>query len=152
MANTRSAWNRPNGSALASRSGPTVWMPHGREHSVRYVRRRRRPDLRNETDFRQGSRLPEATSALDAVPDSAVGPEEVLEHRALVAALRECVQELPEELRTLCELLFEQGMKQTEAATILQLSTPTLTRRKQEACELLRRCLARKGVTDTLPG
>ncbi len=107
--------------------------------------RRQRPDAKTETDFQKGSRLGEAP-ALDALPDQSAGPEEVVQHQALIATLRECVQELPEQLRTLCELLFEKGMKQTEAAEVLQITTPTLTRRKQEAYERLRRCMARKGV------
>ncbi len=107
--------------------------------------RRRRPDVTTETDYQQGARL-DAPSALDATPDDAAGPEEAFQHRALLGALRDCVAELPEELRSVCELLFDQGMKQTDAAALLGMSAPTLTRRKQEACEQLRRCLARKGL------
>jgi len=108
--------------------------------------RRQRPDVKTETDFQKGTRLGEAAPALDALPDQSAGPEEVVQHQALIATLRECVQELPEQLRTLCELLFEKGLKQTEAAEVLQITTPTLTRRKQEAYDRLRRCMARKGV------
>jgi DNA-directed RNA polymerase specialized sigma24 family protein len=64
----------------------------------------------------------------------------------MMAALRDCVRELPEGLRRLCELLFERGLKQTQAATELKMSTPTVTRRKQEACDRLRRCMRRKGI------
>ncbi len=111
---------------------------------VSHLRRQRR-ELRARTGSHTGGPLAEAP-ALDALPDQAAGPEEIVQHQAVLAALRECVQELPEQLRTLCELLFDQGMKQTEAAEVLRLTTPTLTRRKQEAYERLRRCMARKGV------
>jgi RNA polymerase sigma factor (sigma-70 family) len=108
--------------------------------------RRRRLDVTTETDYQHGGRLADAASALDATPADDAGPDAALEHRALLGAVRDCVAELPEELRAVCELLFEQGMKQTDAAAVLRMSAPTLTRRKQEACEQLRRCLARKGL------
>src|SRR5436309_2942577 len=111
---------------------------------ISHLRRQRR-ELRVRTDLHNSGRFG-AAPALDALPDQAAGPEEVVQHQALLATLRECVQELPEQLRILCELLFDKGMKQTEAAEVLQLTTPTLTRRKQEMDERLRRCMARKGI------
>ena len=69
--------------------------------------------------------------------------------KALGAALRaprKQPHELPDELRRLCELLFDEERKQTEIAVLLQLTTPTLTRRKQEMVARLRECLRRKGV------
>ena len=111
---------------------------------ISHLRRQRR-ERRARIDLHNGGRSGEV-SALEALPDQAAGPEEIVQHQALLATLRECLQELPEQLRTLCELLFDKGMKQTEAAEVLQLTTPTLTRRKQEAYERLRRCLTRKGM------
>ena len=141
---------RPSARWDPSRKRVGPWI-YGILHNVVVSHlRRRRHELRFETDFQQGGRLGDASSALDALADESAGPEEALQHKALLAALRECVQELPEQLRTLCELLFEKGMKQTEAAVVLGVTTPTLTRRKQEACERLRRCLARKGVGQEL--
>jgi RNA polymerase sigma-70 factor (ECF subfamily) len=110
--------------------------------------RKRRPDERTDTDHHAGGRLEDAATALEAVADAGPGPEEETQNRALLALLRECVAELPEPLRALCELLHDRGMKQTEAAQVLGLTTPTLTRRKQEAYEQLRRCLRRKGVEE----
>jgi RNA polymerase sigma factor (sigma-70 family) len=112
---------------------------------VSYLRRHQ-PDLKMETDYQKGGWKDEVSSALDATPDDSTTPEEELEHQGLATALRECVQELPGELRTVCELLFDRGLKQNEAAAALQVSAPTLTRRKQEAYDLLRRCLTRKGI------
>ena len=104
--------------------------------------RRRQPDVRLNTDCQPNTQHEGVSALLDAAPDEAVGPEEALQNQALLDALRACVQELPEQLRHLCELLFEKGMKQNEAAELLALSTPTVTRRKQEVYERLRRCLA----------
>jgi len=135
---------------LGARWNPTrrrvaPWI-YGILHNVvvSHLRRQRR-EPRARADTYTSGRCPEVP-ALDSLPDQSAGPEEVVQHQALLASLRECVQELPEQLRTLCELLFDKGMKQTEAAEVLQLTTPTLTRRKQEAYERLRRCLARKGA------
>lgn len=114
--------------------------------------RRRRPDIRLDTDFQPNSQPEGIATILDAAPDAAVGPEEALQNEALLATLRECAQELPEQLRLLCELLFDRGMKQNEAAALLKMSTPTVTRRKQEACDRLRRCLQRKGILQDVLG
>jgi hypothetical protein len=49
-------------------------------------------------------------------------------------------------------MIFEQGLRQNEIAKRLRTSGPTLTRRKQEAYELLRKCLQGKGILhDVLP-
>jgi len=95
--------------------------------------RRRRPDIRLDTDFHSASQPEGVATALDAAPDAAVGADEAMQHEALLAVLRECVRELPEQLRLLCELLFDKGMK-------------------QKACDRLRRCLRRKGVLEDVLG
>jgi RNA polymerase sigma factor (sigma-70 family) len=87
------------------------------------------------------------SSALENTPSTTPDPEDAMQQEAMLAVLHECVAELPEELRTVCELLFGQGLKQSEVAARLNLSEPTLSRRKQEACNRLKSCLRRKGVT-----
>jgi RNA polymerase sigma factor (sigma-70 family) len=94
----------------------------------------------------------EGGSTLDAEAGHGPSPEDEMENRLLREAVEECRRELPEELQKVCELLFDRGLKQTEIAKILNLTTPTLTRRKQEACERLRECLRRKGITRELFG
>ena len=111
---------------------------------VSYLRRQR-PEVWTDTDFQQSDRNEGSSTVLETAA-TGVGPEEAVENEALMAALRECVRELPEQLRQLCELLFERGLKQTEAATELKMSTPTVTRRKQEVYDRLRRCMRRKGI------
>jgi RNA polymerase sigma factor (sigma-70 family) len=114
--------------------------------------RRAIPSVRADTDCSRHDG-PEAPPDLEG--HSAPGPEpaEAAQHRAVLAALRACLDELPEEPRHVCELLFGRGMKQTEVADLLNVSAPTLTRRKQEACGLLRRCLRWRGVNlDVLAG
>jgi RNA polymerase sigma factor (sigma-70 family) len=91
-------------------------------------------------------------SPLDSVAGQVASPEEALQHQALLKVLRECLEELPEQQRQVCEMLFEQGLKQNEIAARLKVSAPTLTRLKQRACELLRECLRRKGVGDAILG
>jgi len=145
VADTR---GRPSARWDPTRKGVQAWI-FGIHHNVAVsFLRRRQPNVRLDSDFQPGSQLQATSPALDAAPDAAVGPEEALQNQALLAVLRECVQELPEQLRLLCELLFEKGMKQNEAAVVLKLSTPTVTRRKQEVCARLRQCLRRKGLLD----
>jgi RNA polymerase sigma-70 factor (ECF subfamily) len=114
---------------------------------VSYLRRKRRP-VRSDADLQP----PEEgqASPLEAATDPSPGPEEALQRRLLLEAVQECRRELPDELQRLCELLFDRGLKQTEIASMMKLTTPTLTRRKQEACERLRRCLRRRGFSPEL--
>ena len=145
VADTR---GRPSARWDAARKSVHAWI-FGIHHNVAVsFLRRRQPDIRLDSDFHQSSQLEGGSAALDTAPDEAVGPEEALQNQALLTALRECVQELPEQLRLLCELLFEKGMKQNEAAELLKMSTPTVTRRKQQVYERLRRCLHRKGIEE----
>lgn len=96
------------------------------------------------TDLMSGDS--DSGSPLDKLPARGLGPDEALQHQALVETLRACFEELPGELRTICEMIYQRGMKQSDIARELRTSQPTLTRRKQEACDLLRACLHRKGV------
>ncbi len=112
--------------------------------------RKKRPDLLTDADVPAGEE--DSPSPLEAIPTSQPTPDEALQHQALMKALRECFEELPEQLRQICEMLYEQGLRQAEIAARLKLSAPTLTRRKQEACERLRDCLRRKGVGQDVLG
>jgi RNA polymerase sigma-70 factor (ECF subfamily) len=57
------------------------------------------------------------------------------------------VDRLPEEEREVFDLLWYQGMKQTEAAALLNVSTKTIKRRWQSACLKLH-----DSLKDNLPG
>jgi RNA polymerase sigma factor (sigma-70 family) len=139
---------RPSARWDRSRKPLAPWL-YGILHNVvvSYLRRKRRP-VRPDADLQPTEEG--QSSPLDAAADPNPGPEEALQRRQLLDAVRECRRELPAELQTLCELLFDRGMKQTEIASIMKLTTPTLTRRKQEACERLRRCLRRRGFSQEL--
>ncbi len=121
------------------------WL-YGILHNVVASFLRRKPlNVRTEADF-HSTDPDENAGALALTADPRGGPDEAVEQRFAREALRECREELPDELRRLCELLFDDERKQTEIAGILNLTTPTLTRRKQEMCSRLRECLRRKGV------
>jgi len=115
-------------------------------HVVVSFLRRKRARVLTDTDASGGGEGEETPSVLEMTPDRGPGPDETLQQQALLALLRECLQELPAEMRTICELLYQNGLKQTAIAERLGLSQPTLTRRKKEACDLLRQCLSRKGI------
>ena len=116
---------------------------------VSFLRPRRVP-VKPDTDMQSPD--DENSSTLDAEPGHGPTPEDEMENRLIREAVGECRRELPDELQKLCELLFDRGLKQTEIARIMNLTTPTLTRRKQEACERLRECLRRRGITRELFG
>jgi RNA polymerase sigma factor (sigma-70 family) len=139
---------RPSARWDRSRKALAPWL-YGILHNVvvSYLRKKRRP-VRPDADLQPPA--DGQASALEAAPDRNPGPEEALQRRLLLEAVQECRRELPAELQTLCELLFDRGLKQTEIAEMMNLSTPTLTRRKQEACERLRSCLRRRGFTPEL--
>ncbi len=91
---------------------------------------RRKPlNIRTEADFRAPDDRDQSADTLGLTADPRGGPDEVAQHKHNLEALRECRDELPDELRRLCELLFDEERKQTEIAGILNLTTPTLTRR-----------------------
>lgn len=113
--------------------------------------RKKRPDLLTDADVQTGEEGSPKASPLDSVA-ALDSPDEALQHQALMAVLAECLQELPEQQREVCEMLFEQGLKQNEIAARLKVSAPTLTRLKQRACDALRECLKRKGVGDAVLG
>jgi RNA polymerase sigma-70 factor, ECF subfamily len=92
-----------------------------------------------------------ADRSLERIPDATPRPAEALSHGALHEALRECLAELPADLRVVCDLVFDRGMKQTEVAALLNVSAPTLTRRKQEAFDRLRFGLRQKGIVGGQP-
>jgi RNA polymerase sigma factor (sigma-70 family) len=83
----------------------------------------------------------------DSTQDPGPGPEKALEDRAILDVLRQCLKELPAELRTVCELLFQERLKQTEIAERLNTSDAGVTRRKKLAFLRLAQCLRDKGVS-----
>jgi RNA polymerase sigma-70 factor (ECF subfamily) len=85
-----------------------------------------------------GSRLP--------IYEQAVS-EENPERLAAWSDFHKEVDRLPEEEREVFDLLWYQGMKQTEAAALLNVSTKTIKRRWQSACLKLH-----DSLKDNLPG
>jgi RNA polymerase sigma factor (sigma-70 family) len=111
-----------------------------RNAAISYLRQKH-PGVRVEAG-------PEARADAGPAAEAAARPlpDEAVQHRAMVTAMRECLNELPPNLRVICEMIYDQGMKQADVADLLKLSQSTLTRRKQEAYERLRECLRRKGI------
>jgi RNA polymerase sigma factor (sigma-70 family) len=134
-------------SARWDRTKPLRPWLFGILHNVVASYLRRKPlSVRTEADIRPADDRGESADTLGLTPDPRGGPDEAVQHKHALEALRHCRAELPDELRRLCELLFDEERKQTEIAGIMKLTTPTLTRRKQEMCARLRECLRRKGV------
>lgn len=127
------------------------WMFGILRNTVISFLRKKRPDLLTGIESR-GEDDETSDSPLADTPAKEPRPDEALQHQALMTILRECLAGLPDELRTILEMIFEHGCKQNEIAGKLKTSGPTLTRRKQEAYDRLRKCLHSKGVMqDVLP-
>jgi RNA polymerase sigma factor (sigma-70 family) len=110
---------------------------------ISYLRKKKRNVV---TDSDLQGRNDADSPPYEWAPDETHNPESVVQQAAMLQAMQECLEELPEELRTICELIYGEGLKQAEIAARLQVSAPTLTRRKQDACALLKECLRRRGV------
>lgn len=139
---------RPSARWSSDRQAVSPWI-HGilRNVVISHLRKKKLPVVSvSELHTDEGS----TTSPLDSAAASGPAPDETLEHQALLDALRACVADLPDDLRQICEMIFDREMRQNEVADQLGLSAPTLTRRKQEVCERLRECLRRKGMADDL--
>ena len=65
--------------------------------------------------------------------DSTAGPATRAEKRDLAEDLHTKVQDLPDELREVVDLLFYQGLSQEEAAEVLDLNDRTIRRRWRKA-------------------
>jgi RNA polymerase sigma factor (sigma-70 family) len=144
---------RPSARWDRSRQRVNPWIFGILRNVVISFLRKKRPDLLTDADVQSaGEDEGEAPSPVDTLTDETATPEEVLQQEALLQMLRECLADLPDHLRQVCELIYDQGLKQNEIATKLKLSAPTLTRRKQEATALLRDCLRRKGVGESVIG
>jgi RNA polymerase sigma factor (sigma-70 family) len=134
-------------SARWDRSKPFRPWLFGILHNVVASFLRKKPlKIRTEADFQAADNPDDSADTLGLSADPRGGPDEAVQNKHALDALRECRDELPDELRRLCELLFDEEKKQTEIAAIMNLTPPTLTRRKQEMCARLRGCLERKGV------
>lgn len=143
---------RPSARFHPDRKSFRAWL-FGILHNVAVSHlRRRRLHLRSSTDVGLNA-TGEQLAELEAIPANGPSPEDEVLHRAIVEATRACREELPAELRQLCELIFERCLKQTEVARVMNLTQPTLTRRKQEACKRLGDCLRRRCIPlDVLSG
>ncbi len=85
---------------------------------------------------------------LEAVTDTldpASAPTEQLDHERMVAALGECLHELPANIRETVLLRFLADMTYEEMAKVLGMKADTLCVRVARALPLLKRCLERKG-------
>src|SRR5262249_12566242 len=86
-------------------------------------------------------RLEELLSADDLAPLERLMQEE------LEAALRACIEKLPEELRQVVGMLLD-GLRQTDIAEALAISDATAMRYRRRAYALLIECLRQRQVAD----
>jgi RNA polymerase sigma factor (sigma-70 family) len=142
---------RPSARWKRDRQRVSPWI-HGilRNTVISYLRKKQ-PELLTGVDTKDEDEDCPA-SPLAATPSDDPEPDEVLQNQALLGHLRDCLEKLPEQHRLICEMIFQQGLKQSEVALKLKLSAPTLSRRKQDAFEMLRECLRGKGVGEGLLG
>src|SRR5262245_43391922 len=141
VADTR---GRPSARWDRSRQDVGPWIYGILRNVVISFLRKKKPGVVTDADVQ--AHQDEPAPVLEHTADAGRDPEAALQHDALLEALRECLLELPEELRLICELIYGEGLKQAEIAARLQVSAPTLTRRKQDACTMLKECLRRRGV------
>jgi RNA polymerase sigma factor (sigma-70 family) len=92
-------------------------------------------------DSGEEQRLEELLSADD------LAPLEQLMQEELQAALRACIEKLPEELRQVVVMLLD-GLRQTDIAEALAISDATAMRYRRRAYARLIECLRRRQVAD----
>jgi RNA polymerase sigma-70 factor, ECF subfamily len=80
--------------------------------------------------------------------DPGSGPREQLEHAQLTAALEECMQSLPHEVRMTVLLRFQTDLTYEQLAVQLATRAEALQMRVTRALSKLRRCLESKGAYD----
>lgn len=80
--------------------------------------------------------------------DPGSGPREQLEHAQLIAALEECMQSLPHEVRMTVLLRFQTELTYEQLAVQLATRPEALQMRVTRALSKLRRCLESKGAHD----
>ena len=83
-----------------------------------------------------------------ALPDDAADlsplPSELLDHERMCAALRACLAELREEIRTALLLRYQQGFSYEEMALVCNEKPGTLQARVARALPILKACIERK--------
>jgi len=107
---------------------------------------RREAHERTATDLEPAHLPREAPGILDAAAARDAPPNRQVEREEVKRRLRECLDDLPEHLRSLVLDRYWEDMSQTEIAVATGQSNPTITRRLQEARRQLGECLRRKGI------
>ncbi len=121
------------------RSPLSAWLTGIAHHRCQDAINARRRRLRSiELD-------PQAANDV-AAPDAT--PTERLERTRLVAALEECLNALPYEVRRTVLLRFHSGLSYAEMSALLGVKADTLHARVARALPALKRCLERKGWSD----
>jgi RNA polymerase sigma factor (sigma-70 family) len=103
-------------------------------------------DARRRTAGRAGKARPMAESfdvaVIEALPDEASDPYEVLENNALFAAIGKAVDLLPSRQKAILKLSFERSMTMEDIAEMLSLSVSQVGRLRSDALAALRVRLA----------
>ncbi|HEX3481017.1 MAG TPA: sigma-70 family RNA polymerase sigma factor [Kofleriaceae bacterium] len=119
------------------RSSRRAWLFGIASHRCLDVVRKRRPGWIESDD-----------DALINSHDPGSGPREQLEHAQLTAALEECMQALPHEVRMTVLLRFQTELTYEQLAVQLATRAEALQMRVTRALSKLRRCLESKGAHD----
>jgi RNA polymerase sigma factor (sigma-70 family) len=103
--------------------------------------RRRERQAENETaeDVSGAGLLPRAKG-------ESTGPGAVAELNELRAAMRECLQQLSRDLRIALKLYFWRGWTLEQIGRLFGVGIAAAHKRKTQALELMKACLARKGI------
>ncbi len=84
-------------------------------------------------------------SVVEQFPAEEPSPEELLEAQELSEPVKECLNELPPELREVLILAYIEGLELREIAEMLGITYGTAGRRLHQARQQMRRCLEGKG-------
>jgi RNA polymerase sigma-70 factor (ECF subfamily) len=100
-------------------------------------------------ELRTARRRQKRLTLIDAppdVPDSAMSPDDHLQHQQRLRALQDCLQTLSSDAREVILLRYAEGFSYLEAADVCGERVETLRARVSRAMPVLRECVEGKGV------
>ncbi len=88
----------------------------------------------------------EESSPSDSLPDVQPTAEDLAVARERIAALQDCIDQLPEHYRAVIQLVYIEGMTFAEAASVLEIPLGTAQGRSHRGRQLLEECLRQRNV------